>query len=98
VAAGLLTALAAGTAWLSGAAGLGPGLLMGLSQALGSIGQLAGPVVGFLALAVGARALLGLLAVLGLGAVAACRLPPLAGLPGAPPVRGPAGGHGSGAQ
>lgn len=72
VAAGLLSALTAATSWLSTSAALGAGLLMGLSQALASVGQLIGPAVGFFALAAGSWVLLGLLGLLGAGALAAC--------------------------
>jgi len=76
VAGGLLSALTATTSWLSASAALGAGLLMGLSQALASVGQLAGPAVGFLALAAGPGLLLVLVALLGAAALAACRVPP----------------------
>jgi len=79
VAAGLLCALSATTSWLSASAALGAGLLMGLSQALASVGQLAGPALGFLALAAGSRFLLALLVFLAAAALVACRP-----LPGAP--------------
>ncbi len=75
VAGGLLCALSATTSWLSASAALGAGLLMGLSQALASVGQLAGPSLGFLALAAGPGFLLALLASLGGAALAACRPP-----------------------
>jgi len=72
VAAGLLSALAATTSWLSSSAALGSGLLMGVSQSLASVGQLAGPALGFLALAAGPAVLLGLLAGIGVAALATC--------------------------
>ncbi|MDQ6726388.1 MAG: MFS transporter [Actinomycetota bacterium] len=72
VAAGLLSALTA-TSWLSTSAALGAGLLMGLSQALASVGQLIGPALGFVALAAASWVLLGLLASLGVVGIAACR-------------------------
>lgn len=76
VAGGLLSALAATTSWLSASATVGAGVLMGLSQALASVGQLAGPAIGFLALAAGPGAFLALLAGLGMAALAVCRLSP----------------------
>jgi len=75
VAGGLLCALSATTSWLSASAAVGAGLLMGLSQALASVGQLAGPSVGFFALAAGPGFLLALLASLGGAALAACSPP-----------------------
>jgi len=75
VAAGLLSALSATTSWLSASAAFGAGLLMGLSQALASVGQLAGPALGFLALAVGPVSLVVVLALLGATGLIACRVP-----------------------